>query len=159
MATFLDTRYKLWHCLRMRLVEGVVWMGWDRDSVWITSNKWFVTTEEGLTFSADARNFLPVSTESNASSFTHGDWWWQRADRSSATPLHSLPLMVLGSYKRKKWLKSFIPSHSPRERREAYLRCEGVVVGGGTAGKVFEEDHGDPDGRMRDGESEEAAIA
>ena len=126
MATFLDTRYKLWHCLRMRLVEGVVWMGWDRDSVWITSNKWFVTTKEGLTFCAHARNFLPPSTDSNATSFTHGDWWWQRADRSSATSLHSLPLMVLGSYKRKKWLKStaglksFILSHRPRERREAY---------------------------------------
>ena len=37
-------------------------------------------------------------------------------------PLHSLQLMVLGSYKRKKslkssaGLKSFIPTHSPRER-------------------------------------------
>ena len=48
-------------------------------------------------------------------------------------------------------LKSFIPSHSPRERREAYLGGEEVVIGGGTAGEVFEEDHGDPDGRMRDG--------
>ena len=56
-------------------------------------------------------------------------------------------------------LKSFIPSHSPRERREAYPGGEGVVVGGGTTGGVFEEDYGDPDGRMRDGESEEAAIA
>ena len=42
---------------------------------------------------------------------------------------------------------------------EAYPGGEGVVAGGGTAGEVFEEDHGDPDGRMRDGESEEAAIA
>ena len=56
-------------------------------------------------------------------------------------------------------VKSFIPSHSPRERREAHSGAEGVVVGGGTAGEVFEEDHGDPGGRMRDGESEEAAIA
>ena len=76
-----------------------------------------------------------------------------------------MPLLVLGSYKRKKFLKltaglkSFIPSHSPRERREAYPGGEGVVAGGGTAGEVFEEDHGDPGGRMRDGESEEAAIA
>ena len=46
-----------------------------------------------------------------------------------------------------------------RERREAYPGGEGVVGGGGTTGEVFEEDHGDPDGRMRDGESEEAAIA
>ena len=29
----------------------------------------------------------------------------------------------------------------------------------GTVGDVSEEDHGDPGGRMRDGESEEAAIA
>ena len=44
-------------------------------------------------------------------------------------------------------------------RREAYPGGEGVVAGGGTAGDVFEEDHGDPGGRMRDGESDEAAIA
>ena len=47
-------------------------------------------------------------------------------------------------------LKSFIPNHSPRERREAYPGGEGVIVGGGTAREVFGEDHGDPDGRMRD---------
>ena len=33
------------------------------------------------------------------------------------------------------------------------------VAGGGTAGEVFEEDHGDPDGRMLDSKSEGAAIA
>ena len=36
---------------------------------------------------------------------------------------------------------------------------EGLVTGGAIAGDVFEEDHGDPGGRMRDGESKEAAIA
>ena len=46
-----------------------------------------------------------------------------------------------------------------RERREAYPGGEGVVAGGGTAGEVFDKDHGNPGGRMRDGESEEAAIA
>ena len=60
-------------------------------------------------------------------------------------------------------LKSFIPTHSLRETREAYPGGEGVVVGGGTTGEVFEDDHGDPGGRMRDDESEEtreeAAIA
>ena len=35
---------------------------------------------------------------------------------------------------------------------------EGVVAGGVTAGDVFEQDHGDPSGRMQDGESEEGAI-
>ena len=45
-------------------------------------------------------------------------------------------------------LKSFIPNHNPRERREAYPGGEGVFPGGGTAGEVFEEDHGDPGGRM-----------
>ena len=54
-------------------------------------------------------------------------------------------------------VKSVVPSHSPRERREAYPGGEGVITGGGTAGVVFEEDHGDPGGRMRDGESEEAS--
>ena len=38
----------------------------------------------------------------------------------------------------------------------AYPVGEGVVVVRGTAGEVFEEDHGDPGGRMRDGEREEA---
>ena len=56
-------------------------------------------------------------------------------------------------------VKSFIPSHSLRQRREAYPGGEGVVAGGGTAREVFVEDHGDPGGRMQDGESEEAAIA
>ena len=42
-------------------------------------------------------------------------------------------------------------------RREAYPGGEGVITGGGTAGVVFEEDHGDPGGRMRDSESEEAS--
>ena len=46
-----------------------------------------------------------------------------------------------------------------RERREAYPGGEVVVAEGGTAGDVFEEDHGDPNGRMQDDESEEAAIA
>ena len=54
-------------------------------------------------------------------------------------------------------VKSFIPSHSPRERREAYPGGEGVVAGGGTTGEFFDEDHGDPGGRIRDGESEEAS--
>ena len=68
--------------------------------------------------------------------------------------------MVLGSYKRKKWLKSTTGLKSfigLRERIEAYPGGEGVTVGGGTAGEVIEEDHGDPDGRMRDDESEEAS--
>ena len=54
-------------------------------------------------------------------------------------------------------VKSFIPSHSPREGRLAYPGGEGVIAGGGTAGEVFEEDHDDPSGRMRDSESEEAS--
>ena len=82
--------------------------------------------------------------------------------------------MVVGSYKRNKWLKSatelksFIINQNPkprgaRERREAYPAGDIVVIGGGTAGEVIEEDHGVRGGRMRGGESEEeseeAAIA
>ena len=48
-------------------------------------------------------------------------------------------------------------SQPERERREAYPSGEGVDAGGGTAREVFEEDHGDPGGRIRDGESEEAS--
>jgi hypothetical protein len=74
--------------------------------------------------------------------------------------------MVLGSYKRNKWLKSaaglksFITNQNPkprgvRERREAYPAGDILVGGGGTAGEV-KEDHGVRGGRMRDGESEES---
>ena len=56
-----------------------------------------------------------------------------------------------------RWVKILLPNHNPRERREAYPGGEGVIAGGGTAREVFKEDHGDPGGRMRDGESEEAS--
>ena len=51
-----------------------VWYEWVRTLTVSQSHLTnFVTTEEGLTFSTHARNFLPLSTDSNATSFTHGD--------------------------------------------------------------------------------------
>ena len=78
--------------------------------------------------------------------------------------------MVLGTYKRRKWLKSAaglkssIPNHNlnpsevrERERREACpISGRVVVVVGGNAGEVIQEDHSICGGRMRDGESDEA---
>lgn len=46
----------------------------------------------------------------------------------------------------------FLASDGPRE-----LVGDRVVIGGGTAGEVIPGDHGVRDGRMQDGESEQAS--